>query len=80
MKKFYLLLLLFICSCDSNFPIPDQCLRREIFAECMKSLPLSPTTTKYNDWNEVVEACENVAYYQSRRAPEMIKAECKLNN
>jgi hypothetical protein len=44
----------------------DQKLRREIFKECMKLLPAGPQETKYNDWDEVVAECDNVAYYQSR--------------
>ena len=36
---------------------PDQCLRREIFQQCMKALPVGPQATKYNDWDEVVAEC-----------------------
>ena len=57
---------------------PDQCLRREIFQQCMKALPASPQATKYNDWDEVVAQCESVAYYQSRRKKTQITEECGL--
>lgn len=57
---------------------PDQCLRREIFQQCMKALPAGPQATKYNDWNEVVGECESVAYYQSRKKKTQITAECGL--
>ncbi len=57
---------------------PDQCLRREIFQQCMKSLPAGPQATKYNDWDEVVGKCETVAYYQSLKKKTQIAAECGL--
>ena len=57
---------------------PDQCLRREIFQQCMKSLPAGPHATKYNDWDEVVGKCETVAYYQSLKKKTQISAECGL--
>ena len=57
---------------------PDQCLRREIFMQCMKALPVGPQATKYNDWDEVVGKCESVAYYQSLKKKTQITAECGL--
>ncbi len=57
---------------------PDQCLRREIFQQCMKALPAGPQATKYNDWDEVVGECESVAYYQSLKKKTQITAECGL--
>jgi hypothetical protein len=57
---------------------PDQCMRREIFQQCMKALPAGPQATKYNDWDEVVSQCESVAYHQSLRKSDSIKPECKL--
>ena len=57
---------------------PDQCLRREIFQQCMKALPAGPQATKYNDWDEVVDKCESVAYYQSLKKKTQITAECGL--
>ena len=57
---------------------PDQCLRREIFQQCMKALPAGPQTTKYNDWDEVIGNCESVAYYQSLKKTTQITAECGL--
>ena len=57
---------------------PDQCLRREIFLQCMKALPAGPQATKYNDWDEVVGKCESVSYYQSLKKKTQIAAECGL--
>ena len=44
---------------------PNQKERQRIFLECLKAIPAGPQSTKYNDWDEVVTACENAAYYQS---------------
>lgn len=57
---------------------PDQCMRRELFQQCMKALPAGPQSTKYNDWDEVVGKCESVAYYQSLKKKSQITAECGL--
>lgn len=43
-------------------------LRHQYFVECMKLLPAGPVTTRYNDWDEVVSACDTAAYYQSIQA------------
>lgn len=57
---------------------PDQCMRREIFQQCLKALPAGPQAAKYNDWDEVVGACESAAYYQSLRKQEAIKPNCRI--
>lgn len=44
----------------------DQLKRHQYFKECMAALPAGPISTKYNDWDEVVEACDNIAYHQSQ--------------
>lgn len=64
--------------CESRIEAkPDQCLRRELFKECMAALPAGPVATKYNDWDEVVQECDSGAYYKSLRAPAVIKPECR---
>lgn len=35
----------------------DQDLRRTVFLECLQRAPAGPTSTRYNDWSEVVEEC-----------------------
>ena len=54
----------------------DQCLRREIFQQCMAALPAGPQSTKYNDWDEVVSQCDTAAGHQSIRQRRFIKPEC----
>jgi len=54
----------------------DQCLRAELFQQCLKALPAGPQSTQYNDWDEVVSACASAAYYQSLRKNAFIKPEC----
>ena len=44
----------------------DQKQRQRNFKECLAALPEGPRSTTYNDWDEVVNACENAAYYQSK--------------
>lgn len=63
---------------DSDYPRPDQCIRAKIFESCMKSLPAGPVSTQYNDWGEVVDACESAANYQSIRARSQIPKACSL--
>jgi len=67
----------FLSSCDRVSTSTDQCLRREIFKQCMESLPEGPEITYYNDWSEVVAECGNQAYYQSIRSVSQIKPECR---
>jgi len=40
-------------------------LRMKLADRCMKNLPAGPVSTQYNDWDEVVEACSQQAYYQT---------------
>lgn len=35
--------------------------RNTAFHQCMRALPAGPQSTKYNDWAEVVSACDNYA-------------------
>jgi hypothetical protein len=78
MKGFVLLLVLIISGCDiPEQPIVDQCLRVELFQNCLKIIPAGPTTVVSNDWAEVVDECETTAYYQSKRLREFIKPECR---
>lgn len=59
-----------LMGCDRMLPPiwkTDQKLRTEIFFKCMEALPAGPQETKYNDWDEVVTECDNVARYQARK-------------
>jgi hypothetical protein len=72
---------LFLTACgddDLNKVTADQCLRVELFKSCMAALPQGPKSTVYNDWDEVVNACENAAYYQSQRPKKSIKEGCHI--
>lgn len=57
--------------------IPDQCLRRELFNECMKALPGGPIATHYNDWDDVVSECRTYAWSVSHRLQSVVKKECQ---
>ena len=70
--------LLLITSCKKeDRAIHDMCLQREIFKECLESLPAGPISTHYNDWDEVVKECRKTAYSNSKRRESTIKNECK---
>jgi len=56
---------------------PDQCLRPVLFQQCMAALPAGPVSTKYNDWDEVVDSCAQTAYHQSIRTLAQVKPECR---
>lgn len=45
----------------------DQDVRREVFFQCLSSVPNGPLTTKYNDWSEVVAECGSQALNISAR-------------
>ena len=69
---------LLLSACEAPVhPVPNQCLRAEIFKQCMAILPNGPVSTKYNDWNEVVSECASTAYHQSMRKPEAVPLECR---
>lgn len=69
-----------VCSCIvgcGEKSAPDQCLRRDLFQQCLQSLPAGPSSTKYNDWDEVVEQCEQSAWMQSIRKLSSISDDCQ---
>jgi hypothetical protein len=66
-----------MAGCDSATQIvTDQCLRAELFKQCMASLPPGPVQSHYSDWDEVVDSCENAAYWQAKRQIVYVKSEC----
>lgn len=70
-----------LSGCNQEFSSPDQCLRQEIFKQCLANIPKGPThlTAAGNDWDEVVSQCDGAAYYQSMRIKSTIKPECRAN-
>jgi len=70
--------LLAACEPSSEHSSPDQCLRAQLFQQCLKALPAGPQSTKDNDWDEVVRSCDSVAFYQSYRARKLITPECRI--
>lgn len=74
---------LILSACGDPTPMPkydiDQCMRREIFQQCLQALPKGPEhVSNSNDWAEVVEACESAAHDQSFRIAGHVKPECKI--
>lgn len=65
------------CSDEMKPDSPDKCLQREIFNECLKTVPKGPNNVRYNDWSEVVEQCGVQARRMSIRPVTQIKPECR---
>lgn len=57
------------CSRSECFQQSNVKLRRELFQQCLKSLPLGPTSVVNNDWSEVVDSCDSIAFSQSFEKP-----------
>ncbi len=81
-NKLIIIFVLFLAACENpstpkDPSIPDQCLRRELFNECMKQIPNGPVVTHYNDWDEVVSECRAYAWGVSTRLQSTIKKECQ---
>jgi len=85
MMKFIVatILAIFVLGCDFLFPEPDvrweidQRLRQELFFKCLDKIPQGPERTKYNDWAEVVEACDEAAYYMSYKKKAEVRSSVK---
>ena len=77
MKVAILIVAALLSGCNKDPQKVDQCIRTKLFESCMRSLPAGPVSTQYNDWDEVVNECENAAYYQSLRRESQIKPECR---
>ena len=75
-----LALSLFLYGCD-NVPSNgiDQCLRAQLFKECLEKVPKGPDVVNFNDWRNVVSECESASQYQSVRLRTSIKQECLSN-
>jgi len=71
--------LMILAGCEPIEPrsSTNQCLRTELFNQCMVKLPAGPLATKYNDWDEVVSECGSQAYYQAQRLTSTIPMECR---
>ena len=56
----------------------DGCKRAEVFKQCLAAVPAGPVVVGAdNPWDKVITACENAAYYQSRRLTKTIPMECR---
>lgn len=80
MRKLWFVLLLGVTACEvpEERSFHDQCLRRELFRECMELVAKTagPEVTTFNDWDDVVGQCRDEASYASYRRREYIKPEC----
>lgn len=44
----------------------NQNKAHEYFIECLKAVPVGPTTVEHNDWGKVVSECADAATDQAR--------------
>lgn len=76
-----IVILLSLTGCAKVYQEPlnsvDQCVKERLFKECMAALPVGPTHTQYNDWDEVVDSCNQHAYYTALRKYSSIPLECR---
>lgn len=70
-----------LSGCNQEVSSPDQCLRQEIFKQCLVNAPRGPThlTAAGNDLDEFISQCDIAAYYQSIRIKSTIKPECRAS-
>jgi len=78
MKKLFILgAALFVSACTPPQQQTDQCMRVELFNSCLKNAPIGPNSIyNSNDWEEVIERCDTISYWQSQRKAEQITKEC----
>jgi hypothetical protein len=60
-----------VSSCENN-DIIDQCLRREIYKECMDAAPKDK-----EPWSKIMDKCSRLSEYQSLRQLAQVKPECR---
>lgn len=55
--------------CDKRMPgyRTDNEMAQRLFLQCLEKLPEGPQETKYNDWDEVVDACRYSALSLSNK-------------
>lgn len=56
---------------------PDQCLRAELFQQCLAAVPKGPVVTHESDWSKIVSECQSNAYSTSWRLTKNVKPECR---
>lgn len=65
---FPLLLLIFLAGCTEDrrpkYAV-SQAKRQEVFERCLSKIPAGPVSVKYNDWDEVIKACDKIAKSQA---------------
>lgn len=54
----------------------DQEKRIELFNQCLARVPVGPTAVKYNDWDELVETCDEISKSQAKKCV----ADCVLKD
>lgn len=70
-----LLFITILSACaESDESVPDNCLRAEIFKQCMAAIPNNLHDANFS---LSINACDSAALYQSKRRTSLIKKECR---
>jgi hypothetical protein len=67
----WLILLVLLAGCETS--AIDQCLRREIYKECMDTAPKDDK----EPWTTIMHRCSQLSEYQALRQIDQIKPECR---
>ena len=57
---FFLVLAVSATGCAGSWE-PNRAKQERIFKECLAAVPPGPTHTQFNDWSEVIEACQDAS-------------------
>lgn len=57
--------------------VQDQCIRVELFKDCLSRVPTGPVVTHDNPWDQVITECSKAVTYLSYRKKSQIKPECQ---
>ena len=74
MKAILIAVVMILAGCDSSSKSHDQCIRSEIFQQCISVVKDKNMNGKDAD---VIKECDTAAYYQSIRNEAVVKPECR---
>lgn len=73
MKYLLTIFMIFFIGCSDEPPKPkdkmciDKNLRKIYFDDCLSKVPQGPQSTVNNDWDEVLEECDDISKSQAKK-------------
>jgi hypothetical protein len=58
--------------------IADVCKQKVYFDECLSKIPEISKSLQYNNWAEIVDACEQSSYKLSIKMSKYVENNCKV--